>query len=66
MMRTNLGRTENEHRPARLDNGAARACGLLNLLDLLQCPFHRRGEIEVDVFEVLDEADLVAVSPVRK
>ena len=57
--------TEDQNGPAGLDNGVARAGGLLDLVDLLKSPLHGGSEIVIDVLGVLDEASLVTVTAVR-
>ena len=57
-----LGRAEDQNGPAGLDDGVAATRGGLNLLDLTESPVHAGGKVLVDVFEVFDDADLVAVA----
>ena len=61
---TNLRSAHEQNGPAGLDNGAATASRLLDLVDLIEGPLHRGSEVLVDVLEVLNEADLVAVATI--
>ena len=54
--------TEDQNGPAGLDDGVTAAGSSLNLLDLAKSPVHAGSEVLVDVLEVLDDADLVAVA----
>lgn len=61
-----LDRTENEDRPTRLYDRVATPSGLLYLMNLGDGPFHGCGKIQVDIFQVLNEADLVSVTAVHE
>ena len=54
--------TEDQNGPAGLDDGVTAAGSSLNLLDLAKSPVHAGSEVLVDVLEVLDDANLVAVA----
>jgi hypothetical protein len=57
-----LGCTEDEHRPSGLDKRVSGSCGCLDCLDFRESPFHRSGDIVIEVRDVRDDADLVSVS----
>src|SRR6267378_5334781 len=57
-----LGCTEDEHRPSGFDKRVSASSGCLNCLDFRQSPFHRGGDIVIEVGDVRDDADLITVS----
>jgi len=54
--------TEDEDGPARFYDGVPAACCLLDNGNLCEAPFERCSEVVVEVWEVGDDADLVAVA----
>ena len=72
--RPSLGSSHDDHGPPGLGDGFTRSSGGLNLLDLLESPFHGCGHVVVDIdvvfvirttlgkCSVLDDSDLVSIT----